>query len=225
MERRGLEKSQAMNRREFLNYSGQLTLAAVIAMNFGCSVTRLVNDPSAKIVLIYGTRYGATSDTAGWIAQGMDNRVDLLNIESLSFSQTAGTYDRFIIGSGVWSDGVHKRLLEFLSSQKEAIGNKVVASFIVCGSDDSTEGGTKRIAQYFERFHSPLDYAPPIRQFFGGRMIIEQLTEQDRRLLENFYRNIVKKEFISWDRTQPEKATLFGSEVAAMSHRETVRRE
>ncbi len=46
-------------------------------------------------------------------------------------------------------------------------------------------------------------------------MIIEKLSEKDRKLLDNFYRNVLKKEFASWDRTKPEDAENFGIELFA----------
>jgi hypothetical protein len=44
-------------------------------------------------------------------------------------------------------------------------------------------------------------------------LIIEKLSEKDRKLLDNFYNKILKKEFKSWDRTKPEIAEEFGVEL------------
>jgi len=127
-------------------------------------------------------------------------------------------YDKFIIGSGIWIDGAHKRLMELLSTYTEQIQPKIIASFIVCGTTGEDHAGKARIEGYFERFHKPLDVKPALKRHFGGRMIIEKLTEKDRKdrkLLDNFYKNVLKKEFVSWDRTKPEDAEKFGTEVVA----------
>ncbi len=44
-------------------------------------------------------------------------------------------------------------------------------------------------------------------------MISDNLSVKDRKLLDNFYRNVLKKEFANWDRTKPEIAEKFGTEV------------
>ena len=197
-----------MQRRDFLLTLG-LTLASASAYSFGQSIQMKANG-SDKIALLYGTRYGATEDTAGWIAKGTGSSVDVLNIETINFDETLKKYDRFIIGSGIWIDGAHKRLMELLSTYTEAIEPKIIASFIVCGTTGEDEAGKERIEGYFERFHKPLTVKPVIHRHFGGRMRIEKLSEKDRKLLDNFYNKILKKEFKSWDRTQPEEAEKFG---------------
>ena len=201
-----------MNRRNFLLYNG-ITLASVAAFNFGCSIKSLVDEKTDKTALIYGTRYGATEDTAKWIAKGMGKHVDVLNIEEISFDEFLRKYDKIIIGSGIWIDGGHKRLIELFSKHKKQIQSKIVASFIVCGTTGEDEAGKRRIEGYFDKFHKPLDIKPPLQKYFGGRMTIEQLNEKDRKLLDNFYRNVLKKEFLSWDRTQPEVAEKFGAKL------------
>ena len=202
-----------MDRRDFLLRSGIILLSAS-AYSFGESIKPLIESKSEKIALIYGTRYGATEDTAKWIAQGMGSaNVEVLNIESIDFDETLQKYDTFIIGSGIWIDGAHKRLMELLSTHKEQIQKKIIASFIVCGTTGEDEAGKLRIEGYFERFHKPLDVKPGIKRYFGGKMTIEKLSEKDRKLLDNFYRNVLKKEFVSWDRTKPEDAEKFGTEL------------
>ena len=198
------------NRREFLKLSSGAVLLSMGAFNFGCSIQPLVKDKDKKVALIYATRYGATKDTAEWIAEGMDREVDLLDIEKISFDQTAKKYDLFIIGSGVWIDGVHKDILRFLEMQKPLLKDKIIASFILCGTTGEDVKGNERIEQYFTKFHSPLNKKPPLNKKFGGRLIIEQLNEKDRKLLETFYERVLKREFVSWDRTEPQKADMFG---------------
>ena len=81
----------------------------------------------------------------------------------------------------------------------------------MCGTTGEDEAGKKRIEGYFERFHKPLTLKPGTHRPFGGRMVIEKLSEKDRKLLDNFYNKVLKKEFVSWDRTQPKEAEKFGT--------------
>ncbi|MCK4974236.1 MAG: hypothetical protein KAR81_03205, partial [Sulfurimonas sp.] len=189
------------DRRNFLKYGSTITLLSIGAFNFGCSIKPLVQDKNKKVALIYATRYGATKDTAQWIEQGLDREVELLNIEDISFTETAKKYDLFIIGSGVWIDGVHKDMLKFLQTQKAELKDKIVASFILCGTTNKDVQGEARIEQYFTKFHSSLDKKPPLNEKFGGRMIIDKLNDKDKKLLEMFYKKVLKREFVSWDRT------------------------
>ncbi len=205
-----------MDRRDFLLTTG-IALASASAYSFGNSIKPLIDDKLEKIALVYGTRYGATEDTAKWIAKGIGSNVDVLNIETIDFDETIHKYDKFIIGSGIWIDGAHKRLMELLSTHTEQIQSKIIASFIVCGTTGEDEAGKARIEGYFERFHKALDVKPALKRHFGGRMIIDKLSEKDRKLLDNFYRNVLKKEFVSWDRTKPEISEKFGTEVVATS--------
>jgi len=201
-----------MDRRDFLLTIG-ITLASASAYSFGNSIKPLIDEKSEKIALIYGTRYGATEDTAKWIAKGIGTSVDVLNIETMDFDEILHKYDKFIIGSGIWIDGAHKRLMELLSTHTEMMQSKIIASFIVCGTTGEDEAGMGRIEGYFERFHKPLTIKPKIQRHFGGRMIIEKLSEKDRKLLDNFYRKVLKKEFKSWDRTKPKMSEKFGVEL------------
>ncbi|PHS38367.1 MAG: hypothetical protein COB07_08755 [Sulfurovum sp.] len=200
-----------MDRRDFLLASG-IMLVSASAYSFGESMKPLIGAKSEKVALIYGTRYGATEDTAQWIAKGMDSNVDVLNVETIDLDETVSKYDKIIIGSGIWIDGAHKRLMELLSTHKKKIQPKIIASFIVCGTTGEDEAGKLRIEGYFKRFHEPLTVKPKIQRHFGGRMLIDKLSEKDRKILDNFYTNVLKKEFVSWDRTQPEEAEKFGKE-------------
>ncbi len=201
------------DRREFLKLGSSTLLLGMGAFNFGCSLQPLLGDKDKKVALIYATRYGSTKDTAEWIVKGINREVDLLDIENIHFNETAKKYDLLIIGSGVWIDGVHKDMLQFLATQKSHLKDKIVASFILCGTTGEDIKGNERIEQYFNKFHASLDAKPAISKKFGGRMIINQLNEKDRKMLEVFYERILKREFVSWDRTEPKKAREFGKDI------------
>lgn len=205
--------SQEISRRSFLKLGQYVTLTSVLAFNFGCSINPAVKDKSKRVALVYATRYGATRDTASWIAKGIEREVDLLNIEDMSFEQTAKEYELIILGSGIWIDGVHKDLLKFIKTQKKHLEDKLVATFIVCGTTKNDSKGRARIEQYFNKFHASLNVKPPFQEQFGGRLSIDELNEKDAKLLENFYKKVLKKEFVSWDRTQPKEALSFAKSL------------
>ena len=103
-----------MQRRDFLLTLG-ITLVSASAYSFGQSI-KAKTKQSDKIALLYGTRYGATKETAKWIAKGVGSSVDVLKVGNIDFEETLKKYDAFIIGSGIWIDGAHKRLMELLST-------------------------------------------------------------------------------------------------------------
>lgn len=196
------------SRRAFLK-NGGVFFALAGAYAFGRKISE-GRKKSQKWAILYGTRYGATRDTAKWIAEGMGGAVSLLDIEKMDSGSLAERYDRFVIGSGIWIDGPHKKLLALLKEEAESLSPKIAASFVVCGTSDRDEAGRKRIAGYLERLHAPLSEAPKLQRAFGGRMIIAKLNPRDRKLLENFYTNIIHKPFVNWNRTDPQKAKRFG---------------
>jgi menaquinone-dependent protoporphyrinogen oxidase len=202
-----------IDRRGFLKKSCTYSLTALMALNFGCSIKELIGDGEARVSLIYGTKYGATRDTAQWIKNGIGSHVELLDVENLNFKDALRDYEYFIVGSGVWIDGVHKSLKDFLSSESARLEGKVAGAFVVCGSQDTTEGGRRRIQKYLDQIHALLGYSPELSEYFGGRVIVEQLTKEDRAALEKFYRTYLKKELQSWDRTDMKKAAAYGSEL------------
>ena len=78
-----------MDRRDFLLTLG-ITLVSASAYSFGNSIKPLIDEKSEKIALIYGTRYGATEDTSKWIAKGIGDSVDVLNIETIEIENLEG---------------------------------------------------------------------------------------------------------------------------------------
>lgn len=204
--------TDSINRREFLSACKYFSLS-LLALNFGCSISKLIGDKSKNVALIYATKYGATKDTSYWIRNGINGKVDLLNIEGIPSSDVASRYDLFIIGSGIWVGGVHEKIIDFFISQAGILNSKVIASFIVCGTDGSTKEGKQRIDGYFEQLHSPLKDRPILSEYFGGRIIVEKLTKEDREALIRFYRTYLKTELMSWDKTDPKKAAFFGKNI------------
>lgn len=205
-----------MRRRTFLRHAGSVTLVSAAAFNFGCSISPIVDERSGKTALIYGTRYGSTKETAYWIAEGIERDVDVLDVEAIDFEHTIKKYDQFILGSGIWIDGAHVRLMEMLSEHHAQMEKMIIASFIVCGTPGDDEAGKLRLEGYFKKFHAPLNIKPAINENFGGRMVIDSLSDKDRLLLDNFYRKVLKRPFIDWDRMEPKKAKAFGIDLDAI---------
>lgn len=203
--------SERYSRREFLARAGRYSSLSLMAMFFGCDIAGMSGGTDQRTALVYASRYGATRETAGWVREGFDLPLDLVDIEQASFNGLFDGYDRFIIGSGVWIGGVHKKVLEFLETGHERLKGKIAATFIVCGTDARTESGKKGVEGYFRTLHSSLEKKPALSRSFGGRIIVEQLTEEDREALTRFYRMYLHQELKSWDRTDPSTAEDFGA--------------
>ncbi|NTW57147.1 MAG: hypothetical protein HGB20_08920 [Chlorobiaceae bacterium] len=179
-------------------------------MSFGYEAAARISDRTKPTAIIYATRYGATRDTVVWVRKGMDMPVDLLDIERISFQDVLSGYDRIIVGSGIWIKGVHQRVPEFFQAGREALREKLLGTFIVCGSADGSEKGKERIGHYLDNMHAPLLVKPALTGAFGGRLVVDRLSEEDRTKLAAFYKNFLNEELRDWDLTDPGKAKRFG---------------
>ncbi len=202
-----------LSRREFLAKALQSSSLAMLAMSFGNQAAARISDKTKSTALIYATRYGATRDTSVWVRKGMDMPVDLLDIERISFTDVLSEYDHIIVGSGIWIKGVHQRVPEFFGAGREALREKLLGTFIVCGSADGSEKGKERIVHYLDNMHALLLARPTLSGAFGGRLVVDRLTEEDRTKLTAFYKNFLNEELRDWDLTNPGKAKRFGREA------------
>ena len=209
-----VDMTKYLDRRAFLKLSCQSGMGALLALSFGCSIRQAMDsEPDPRTAIIYATRYGSTLDTAGWIKKGLGNEVSLLNIETLDAPEMLSNYDHLILGSGVWVGGVHQQLKEMLVKHSRQLRGRVIASFVVCGTRGETESERQGIARYLDQIHRPLGYTPEFVTQFGGRIIVEKLTKEDKAALTRFYNNFLNKPLASWDRTEPSNASRFGKSM------------
>lgn len=100
-----------------------------------------------------------------------------------------------------------------MTDHAQTFNEKLIASFIVCGTQPNSKENNVRIASYFNGIHAPLKQPPSLSQALGGRLRVEALTEQDRELLTHFYQKVLKTELTDWDRTDPAAAKTFGQRL------------
>ena len=202
-----------ITRRGFIATTVKTTLGGYLAFSYGSAIAAVLDQKDTRIGLIYASRYGATADNAAWIAKGAGLDVTLLDIEAINVSSVINRYDRFIVGSGVWREGIHEAIRTMMTKYAAVFDEKLIASFVVCGTQPNSEENKARIAGYFSGIHDPLKQPPLLSQALGGRLRVESLSEQDYELLSNFYHNILKTELANWDRTDPAAARSFGEQT------------
>ncbi len=198
-----------IDRRAFLKGSCKVTAGLALAFNFGCSIRK--NIPLEKTVsLVYATRYGSTYDTATWIRNGIGSNVNMIDLEAANLKDILAEDALLILGSGIWIGGVHAKLKELAKQESLQPQQRVVGSFVVCGTQGDSTEGRQLIDGYLSQIHEPLGYAPQVSKYFGGRIVVDQLNAEDKAALTQFYRTYKKQELQSWDRTSPAAAFAFG---------------
>ncbi|WP_165498888.1 flavodoxin domain-containing protein [Chlorobium sp. N1] len=208
-------QNDTCSRREFLKRTARYSTLALSALLFGADLAAAFGRESGRsTAILYATRYGATKQTAGWIGEGMASKPDLVDIEQVSTETVLDRYDRVIVGSGIWIGGAHEKVLEFFGAENARLEEKLAATFIVCGSVNGTEAGMAHARRYLSAMHAPLRAEPPISRAFGGRLAIEELSDEDVNALREFYHSILHKEMSGWDRRNPDPAKRFGMELS-----------
>ena len=201
------------NKRATLARLGKTTLLASSAFAFGGQASLLLASDQ-KVTLLYSSKYGSTLETAQWIAEGIRQPSAIINIsDTLAVDSALKQESKFILGSAVYKERPMESMLAFTKKHLKALDHHVIASFVVCGTQPNSEKNKQRIDNYLQALNEALHHKPNLSRSLGGRLIVENLTQEDREMLTRFYDKVLKKPLIGWDRTDPALAKQFAQNI------------
>ncbi|MEJ2240776.1 MAG: flavodoxin domain-containing protein [Candidatus Bathyarchaeota archaeon] len=130
-----------------------------------------------KVLIAYGTRYGATEDTSKIITDILrqeDFKVQLINAKKDKI-KNIDKFDLIIVGSGIKMGRWTKEPEKFLENFKKELSKKKVALFVCCGSAQPLSQGEEKIKEmtdakrkYLEEKSNQYSLKPIALGFFGG---------------------------------------------------------
>ncbi|MCC7558000.1 MAG: flavodoxin domain-containing protein, partial [Methanobacteriaceae archaeon] len=94
-----------------------------------------------KALIVYGTRYGSTSEIAeeiGKILKDKGVEVDIFDVKEMKGTEIS-SYDLVVAGSGIKMGSWTKESLKFLEKNKDTLSTRKVALFVVCGATRDDE--------------------------------------------------------------------------------------
>jgi menaquinone-dependent protoporphyrinogen IX oxidase len=180
-----------------------LPLVLLLCFTFGCQKAEEVTEEQNNTVIIYGSSYGSTAQTAQWIAEGMGGKTDVLDAKD---AEDVDAYRYVILGSGIYYNTLHEEMINFLKAKKEAIKEKIVAVFIVSGTPPSDAQA------YLDTFVRKCEAQNPLTRAFWGWLKRALLSPEDLKGIEDFYETI-NQPFIDFDRTDKQSCLQFGKEI------------
>jgi len=152
-----------------------------------------------KILIAYGTRYGATTSTAEEISkvlQGEGFEVKVVNLKNEKVKDIS-KFELVIIGSGMKMDMWTSKAKAFLNKFNSELNKKKVAIFVSSGAralmeykgeHDEIDRITKK---YLENKASKYDLNPISMTMFGGIWDYNQISKIYRKFI-----NVEKENFI-----------------------------
>jgi menaquinone-dependent protoporphyrinogen IX oxidase len=156
-----------------------------------------------SVVIIYGSRYGSTAQTAEWIAEGMAGKAAVVAAKDAG---DLGGYEKVVLGSGIYGDLLHADMAVFLETRGDEVKSRLLALFVVCGMPPDRAGG------YLDMFAAKCQAKPLLARAFNGWMKKELLSPEDFKGLEGYYQS-VGQPFENYDSTDKAKCLAFGKEI------------
>lgn len=142
-----------------------------------------------KVLIVYGTRYGAAASTSQEIAktlrqQGFD--VDVVNAKDQKIKDIA-PFELVIVGSGIQIHRWTGEPEDFLKKFQKQIVNKKVALFVCCGSatdKEKPESAERARRKYLEEKAAKYNLKPISLGLFGGIYNYNKLPWFAKRAME-----------------------------------------
>ncbi len=157
----------------------------------------------AKILIAYGTRYGATTGTAKEIAKCLQDEgfeVKVVNLKEEKIKDIS-EFELIIIGSGMKMEMWTSKTKSFLNKFNNELKNKKVALFVSSGARALMEykGESEEIERinkkYLEDKVSKYGLKPISMAMFGGIWDFNQMGKIYRKFLEEEKANFIPAGF------------------------------
>ena len=129
-----------------------------------------------KALIVYGTRYGATTDTSEVIADVLRQKGLEVKVVDAKKDKIRGIseFELVIVGSGIRMGNWTKEPEKFLEKFQKELSKKKIALFVCCGSSNPSteEEKTQKLAdakrKYLEDRAVEYNINPIALGFFGG---------------------------------------------------------
>ena len=147
-----------------------------------------------KVLIVYGTRYGATARTSEEIAEilrqeGFD--VEVVNVKEEKVKDIS-EFELVIVGSGIQMNRWTKEPEKFLKKFQNKLTKKKVALFVSCSSaqplteeDKKPEDMDKARSKYLEEKAAKYNLQPVALGFFGGVYNFNKVPWLFRKFMES----------------------------------------
>jgi menaquinone-dependent protoporphyrinogen IX oxidase/uncharacterized protein YhbP (UPF0306 family) len=161
-----------------------------------------------KTLVIYSSKYGSTHNAAKIIAL-VTGPSNYCNVNE--FKPEYKEFDFIVIGSPIYQEEMEPSLMEFLDKNREWLKEKPVSLFCLCL--DKNRGLTK-----LTELQELLGVKALSLDALGGRLIIDELDEKDRRMIEEFISK-VKLPFKDVDLYKPDEIVNYSLKLKSLKDR------
>jgi menaquinone-dependent protoporphyrinogen oxidase len=157
-----------------------------------------------KALIVYGTRYGATTGTADEIAKVLHNEgfdVRVVNAKKENVKDIS-EYELIIVGSGIKIDRWTKEPETFLKRFRKKLVNKALAIFVSSGvqaiyeHDGNTEFLERAWRKYLEEKAEKYSLNPVAMAIFGGVLNFNRMGWMERKTVGQLWRKFEEAGFV-----------------------------
>ena len=165
-----------------------------------------------RILVAYDTKYGSTERVAQWIAEGItESETSETTVDVKNISQIVDVhYDCVVIGSPIYEEEPLNSVTTFLEAHRASLKHVNVALFVVCG-DYGRLPKDQLIDTYVKKLEAHVSGMVVAREVFGGYFDLEKLSDEDRRIIEDFSK-VVGHTITNMDLLDKDKTKAFGRE-------------
>ena len=138
-----------------------------------------------KIGILYATVDGQTLKICNKLKEDLrkeNNHVDLFSIDE--FDKNISNYDKFIIGSSIRYGLHHKKIIEFINTNKTQLNAVKTAFFSVNLVARKPEKNTPITNPYVIKFFKNTDWKPTIVEVFAGKLDYKKYPFFDRIMIQ-----------------------------------------
>jgi menaquinone-dependent protoporphyrinogen IX oxidase len=140
-----------------------------------------------RILVAYDTKYGSTERVAHWVAEGIaeceasETTVDVKNISRI----VDLNYECVVIGSPIYEEEPLNSVTTFLETHRTSLEHLEVALFVVC-VDYGYLPKDQLMDTYVKKLEAHVSGKVVAREVLGGYLELAKLSDEDRRLIEDF---------------------------------------
>jgi len=203
-----MSQTKKISRRQFLILSAAALGGAVWAVarqptiemdEFACSQ---IKNPEDKILVAYGSRYGATAGVAAAIAETLCKTGVAADAKHIASVTDLSAYDAVIIGAPVNSDEWMPEVVEFVGANRAQLSQMPVTYFLTCmtlGLTNQPEAREK-IAAVLEAVEKQIPEVKPIdKGLFAGALDYSKMSVAMQMMYRAFAEDGTSGDYRDWN--------------------------